>query len=105
MARGRLLYIGSKMVQMVIVLWAIATILFLIFRLMPGNPLTAYIDPTFTEEQAAEVRKQFGLDKPLIVQYGFYLKNLANWRFRRFVLPEGTGLRCADGGLSEHAHS
>jgi peptide/nickel transport system permease protein len=69
------------MVQMVIVLWAIATILFLIFRLMPGSPLTAYIDPTFTDEQAAEVSKQFGLDKPLIVQYGLYLKNLATGDF------------------------
>jgi peptide/nickel transport system permease protein len=69
------------MVQMVIVLWAIATILFLIFRLMPGSPLTAYIDPTFTEEQAAEVSKQFGLDKPLVVQYGLYLKNLVQGDF------------------------
>ena len=69
------------MVQMVIVLWAIATILFLIFRLMPGSPLTAYIDPTFTEEQAAEVSKQFGLDKPLVVQYGLYLKNLVTGDF------------------------
>jgi len=66
---------------MVIVLWAIATILFLIFRLMPGSPLTAYIDPTFTEEQAAEVSKQFGLDKPLVVQYGLYLKNLVQGDF------------------------
>jgi peptide/nickel transport system permease protein len=69
------------MVQMVIVLWAIATLLFLIFRLMPGSPLTAYIDPTFTEEQAAEVSKQFGLDKPLVVQYGLYLKNLVQGDF------------------------
>ena len=66
---------------MVIVLWAIATILFLIFRLMPGSPLTAYIDPTFTEEQAAEVSKQFGLDKPLVVQYGLYLRNLVTGDF------------------------
>lgn len=58
------------------VLWAIATLLFLIFRLMPGSPLTAYIDPTFTKEQADSVTHQFGLDKPLIVQYGLYLKNL-----------------------------
>ena len=29
---------------------------------MPGKPMTAYIDPTFTEEQAQAVREQFGLD-------------------------------------------
>ena len=81
MARARLVYLGSKLVQMVIVLWAIATILFLIFRLMPGSPLTAYIDPTFTKEQEDAVRQQFGLDKPLIVQYGIYLKNLVQGDF------------------------
>ena len=81
MARARLVYLGSKLVQMVIVLWAIATLLFLIFRLMPGSPLTAYIDPTFTKAQEDAVRQQFGLDKPLIVQYGIYLKNLVQGDF------------------------
>jgi peptide/nickel transport system permease protein len=61
---------------MVGVLWVIVTILFLIFRLMPGNPLVAFIDPTFTEEQEAAVRRQFGLDQPIYVQYGLYLRNV-----------------------------
>jgi peptide/nickel transport system permease protein len=77
MLRARLVYIGGRLVQTLLVIWAIATILFLIFRLMPGSPLTAYIDPTFTAEQADAVSKQFGLDQPLIVQYGLYLKNIA----------------------------
>jgi peptide/nickel transport system permease protein len=76
MLRARLVYLIGRLGQMLIVLWAIATILFLIFRLMPGSPLTAYIDPTFTEEQALAVREQFGLDDPLIVQYGYYMKNI-----------------------------
>jgi len=57
-------------------MWIIATILFFIFRLMPGNPLVAYIDPTFTEEQQQILMEQFGLDKPLWQQYGIFLKNL-----------------------------
>jgi peptide/nickel transport system permease protein len=61
---------------MIIVLWAIATILFLMFRLMPGSPLTAYIDPTFTEEQAEIIRRQFGLDEPLFIQYLKFLQNV-----------------------------
>lgn len=40
---------------MVFVLWAVATILFLIFRLMPGNPLAAYIDPNFTGDRKSVV--------------------------------------------------
>jgi peptide/nickel transport system permease protein len=62
---------------MIGVLWVIVTILFLIFRLMPGNPLVAYIDPTFTLEQQEAIKHSFGLDKPLYTQYVIYLKNLA----------------------------
>ena len=43
--------VGSRLLQLALVLWAVVTILFLMFRLMPGNPMAAYIDPTFTLEQ------------------------------------------------------
>jgi peptide/nickel transport system permease protein len=66
----------TRFLHMLITLWAIATILFLIFRLMPGNPLAAYIDPTFTKEQQDILMKQFGLDKPLWIQYFIYMGNL-----------------------------
>lgn len=65
-----------KLAQFVFVLWAVVTILFLIFRLMPGNPLAAYIDPTFTQEQQENLLRQFGLDRPLYEQYFVYLGNL-----------------------------
>lgn len=68
--------ITSRLAQMLFVLWAVATILFFIFRLAPGTPLAAYIEPTFTEEQQQALLQRFGLDKPLYVQYGIYLRNL-----------------------------
>jgi peptide/nickel transport system permease protein len=68
--------IASKFLQMLFVLWAVATILFFIFRLMPGNPLVAYIDPTFTAEQQQDLLRRFGLDRPLYEQYFIYLGNL-----------------------------
>ena len=67
---------GSRLAQLVFVLWAVATILFLIFRLMPGSPLAAYIDPTFTEEQQRILMARFGLDRSLFDQYLIYLWNL-----------------------------
>lgn len=69
-------YFFSKALQMLFTLWAIATILFFLFRLMPGNPLAAYIDPTFTKEQQDILLQQFGLDKPLWQQYFIYFGNL-----------------------------
>lgn len=72
---GIRLVIG-RILQLLFVVWAVATILFLIFRLMPGNPLAAYIDPTFTEEQQRQLMATFGLDRPLWEQYLLYLWNL-----------------------------
>lgn len=66
----------SRIAQLMLVLWAVVTILFLMFRLMPGNPLAAYIDPTFTLEQQEILIRQFGLDLPLWQQYLTYLGNL-----------------------------
>jgi peptide/nickel transport system permease protein len=58
------------------VLWAVVTLLFLMFRLMPGDPLAAYISEALTEESQRAIRAQFGLDRPLWQQYFIYLGNL-----------------------------
>ncbi len=76
MRRDVLLYLGGRLLQSVLVLWVVVTFLFLLFRLAPGNPLVAYIDPTFTQEQQEALLRQFGLDQPLPVQYVVYLGNL-----------------------------
>lgn len=69
-------YLVLRIGQMLLTLLIIVTVLFLIFRLMPGNPLAAYIDPTFTQEQQQILMQQFGLDKPLWQQYLIYIFNL-----------------------------
>jgi peptide/nickel transport system permease protein len=66
----------AKLAQLLFVLWAVATVLFFIFRLMPGDPLTAFIEPTFTQAERDLLRQQFGLDQPLFQQYLLYLVNL-----------------------------
>jgi peptide/nickel transport system permease protein len=76
MGQGRWRYLVGRLLQSILVLWVVVTILFLIFRLAPGNPLVAYIDPTFTAEQQEALLRQFGLDKPLGIQYLVYLGNL-----------------------------
>jgi peptide/nickel transport system permease protein len=81
LSQSRFIFILGQFAQMLGVLWVIVTILFPLFRLMPGDPLVAYIDPTFTEEQAAAVRHQFGLDQPLHTQYVLYLRNILTGNF------------------------
>jgi len=69
-------FIGRRVLHSLFVLWAVVTILFLMFRLMPGNPLAAYINETLDEAQQQAMMRQFGLDQPLGIQYLIYLGNL-----------------------------
>ena len=41
----------QRLGQTVFILWVVTTLLFFLFRMMPGSPLAAYIDPTMTEDQ------------------------------------------------------
>jgi peptide/nickel transport system permease protein len=74
MTRASTRWIAQRLAQMLLVLWVVATLLFLIFRLMPGNPLAAYIDPNFTVDQQQALIHEFGLDLPLWQQYLIFLR-------------------------------
>src|SRR5919197_1667886 len=64
-------------------LWVIFVILlitmftyFIFFVLPPGDPATRFAGKQPTEAAIAEVKKQFGLDRPFFVQYYFFVKHL-----------------------------
>ena len=71
----------KRFAHMLFVLWAVATILFLMFRLLPGDPTLAYIDPSFTADQRTAIQHQFGLDRPLSEQYALFLGNTVRGEF------------------------
>ena len=89
---------------MLLVLWAIASILFLLFRLMPGDPTTAYLDrrPSPTNS-ASVVLQQFGLDLPLWRQYADLHRQPAARRFRSLVPAARAGGRPDPGRAAQHA--
>lgn len=64
-------------------LFVIVTINFILFRLMPGNPVDTVISPDFTPEMKALLMERFGLNEPYYIQYWLYLKNLATLNFGR----------------------
>jgi peptide/nickel transport system permease protein len=68
--------VAGRLLQMLVVLWASASILFLLFRLMPSTPLAAYVDVNFTAEQQQDLIRQFGLDRSLYEQYVLYIGQL-----------------------------
>ncbi len=59
--------------------------IFAIMRVLPGDPLVAYLDPNqmvaMTEAQLAAIRKDHGLDRPLVVQYADWMGDVLNGSF------------------------
>ncbi len=76
-----MVFYAKRIAHMAFVMWAIATILFLMFRLLPADPTIAYLDPSFTGEQRDMILHDFGLDQPLWWQYLLYIGNLLRGRF------------------------
>jgi peptide/nickel transport system permease protein len=70
-------YIIRRILYTLLTLFGVATILFFIFRIMPGDPTAQVISPALDPVAQARLKEAYGLDKPLLVQYVLYLKNLA----------------------------
>ena len=66
----------ERLVHLILVLWAVASLTFLMFRLMPGDPTLNFLSPEFNDEMRNALLRGFGLDKPLWEQYFLYLLNL-----------------------------
>src|SRR5438270_12026261 len=66
-------YITHRLVQAIPVLVGISILSFLMLHLIPGDPVTIFAgDKPLTPERAAELRHQYGLDRPLPIQYWDY---------------------------------
>lgn len=68
-------FIFRRVLEMIPVLWIVATIVFFMVRFVPGGPFEA--EKNLPAIVKAQLHAHYGLDKPLAVQYGKYLANLA----------------------------
>ena len=66
---------------MVVTLWMIATIVFMIVNVLPGDVGRKVLGPTANRADVAALNAKLGTDKPLIEQYFRSLKNLATFDF------------------------
>ena len=62
-------YLARRGLYLLVQLLVVATVVFLLLRLVPGDPARAILGETATEEQVARVRHQLGLDQPIYRQY------------------------------------
>lgn len=79
-------YVTRRVFHLIITYWAFVTTLFALFRLLPGDPTTLYLQSGMTPEERQRALERLGLDRPLYVQYFDYVTDLLTgdlgWSFR-----------------------
>lgn len=68
-------YIMKRIGYMILTLWIVVTLTFFLMHSIPGDPL-AHMAKNLPEQIKLNYYQKYGLDKPVIVQYGTFMKNL-----------------------------
>jgi dipeptide transport system permease protein len=71
------LMILKRLMMAVPSLIGVVIVTFLLTRALPGDPAAYFAGPAATKEAVEQVRVQLGLDKPLYIQFGLYVRDLA----------------------------
>lgn len=72
------LYVLSRLLLAPLMIWTITTVVFLLMRATPGDPVDALLGPRAPEVAKAAMRAKLGLDQSLFKQYLDYLGQLLN---------------------------
>ena len=80
-------YVLRRLLGLIPTFLGITLICFAVIHLAPGEPtaLQAELNPNITAQSIERLKTHYGLDKPLIVQYGLWLQNLARLDFGRSI--------------------
>jgi peptide/nickel transport system permease protein len=70
-------YVLKRLLQIVPTVVMITLVVFVMMQSIPGDPVVALLGDAYTEEDAVRVRAEYGLDKPVLVQYAIWLGKLA----------------------------
>ncbi|HKF69828.1 MAG TPA: hypothetical protein VKB36_24950, partial [Vicinamibacterales bacterium] len=69
-------YVLKRLLQIVPTVIMITLVVFVMMQSIPGDPVVALLGDAYTEEDAVRVRAEYGLDKPVLVQYAIWLGKL-----------------------------
>ncbi|WP_320668073.1 ABC transporter permease [Prochlorococcus sp. MIT 1307] len=80
MNRGRALlqYCATRLALAPLMLWLIASMVFILLRIAPGDPVDAVLGSRASEVAQAALRAKLGLDQPLFNQYLDFINNLSH---------------------------
>ena len=74
-------YIGQRVLLVIPMILVLLTVVFLLLRVAPGDPVTAAVGGKLDPQAIALRRHQLGLDQPLYMQYLEYIKNVVTLNF------------------------
>jgi peptide/nickel transport system permease protein len=74
-------YILQRILLVIPMLWIILTLVFLVMRVAPGDPVSAALGSKLNPTQLAQRRHALGFDRPLIQQYWDYLSSVLHLDF------------------------
>jgi len=74
-------YLARRLGYSVFVLIGLSIVVFLIARMVPGDPARAALGPRATEKAVQELRERLHLDEPIYVQYFYWLKSVVQGDF------------------------
>ena len=70
-------YLCRRLAGMALVMVFVVTLTFVIVRIVPGDPAAVMLGNDATPSQVADLRRQLGLDQPVLVQFAVYVADLA----------------------------
>lgn len=74
-------YVLQKLGYALLTMFGVVTVIFLLFNILPGDPARMMLGQNENEEQLAIVKKKYGFDKPVSLQYVYYLNDLSPLSF------------------------
>lgn len=74
-------YWGRRIASSLLVLALVLVLNFVLFRMMPGDPVASIIDPKFSPEAKARLSQMYGLDRPRGVQFVRYVTSTLSFDF------------------------
>src|SRR5271157_2806404 len=83
-------FIFLRILTLLPVLFGVLILTFVLTRLMPGDPVLAFLPHQHSPEQYAEMRARLGLDQPIIIQFFIYIGNIfqGNWGYSVAISPD-----------------
>ena len=74
-------YLLRRAAGFVFVLFGLAVVIFVIARIVPGDPARIALGPLATNEQVLQLRTEMGLDQPAIIQFATYITGVVRGEF------------------------